>query len=424
MAPPRLLVVMGSGETAESMVAVHRAVLSRLPPEALLRLVDTPYGFQDNADDITRRTRNYFGHNVGREVQAISLRDVGSLSPAHVEMALAEVDAADWLFAGPGSPTYLLRQWTATALPDVLTAKLRHHGVLVFASAAACVLGSRTAPVYEIYKVGERPHWVDGLDLVRVVGLDAAVIPHFDNGEGGSHDTRYCYLGEHRLAQLEAQLGGRTCVLGVDEHTAAVFDLDADSLRVVGRGVVTVRIARQTATFRGDAEIPLDDLRRAAGQDRQDARSDDRSAPPAGDAATTSRTTGTAGADGAAAPDPEQAFDVAVAGRDAVAAADAVLTAEAAAAAQQDGSALRDDEPRRRTLRRLITRLAGVAEGGLHDHHTLLAPVVDALVELRERARAEQRYDDADIIRDRLRRAGVEVHDTPDGTTWTHEERR
>ena len=33
-----------------------------------------------------------------------------------------------------------------------------------------------------------------------------AVVAHFDNAEGGTHDTRYCYLGEDRLRVLEAQL--------------------------------------------------------------------------------------------------------------------------------------------------------------------------------------------------------------------------
>src|SRR6266571_3494942 len=32
------------------------------------------------------------------------------------------------------------------------------------------------------------------------------VIPHYDNAEGGTHDTRFCYLGERRLAALEALL--------------------------------------------------------------------------------------------------------------------------------------------------------------------------------------------------------------------------
>src|SRR2546430_10964210 len=62
---------------------------------------------------------------------------------------------------------------------------------VVFASAAALTLGSHTVPVYEIYKAGVEPAWVPGLDLVRrATGLPAVLIPHYDNAEGGHHDTR------------------------------------------------------------------------------------------------------------------------------------------------------------------------------------------------------------------------------------------
>ncbi len=57
---------------------------------------------------------------------------------------------------------------------------------MVFASAAALTLGRWTVPVYEIYKVGEDPHWLEGLDLLSQTGIDGAVIPHFDNAEGGT----------------------------------------------------------------------------------------------------------------------------------------------------------------------------------------------------------------------------------------------
>ena len=93
-----------------------------------------------------------------------------------------------------------------------------------------------TVPVYEIYTAGEPPRWEDGLDLLRTTGLSAAVIPHFDNAEGGTHDTRFCYLGERRLTSLERRLAADTCVLGVDEHTACVFDLDRGTADVRGRG--------------------------------------------------------------------------------------------------------------------------------------------------------------------------------------------
>jgi hypothetical protein len=51
--------------------------------------------------------------------------------------------------------------------------------------------------------VGAPPYWLDGLDLLRQLGLKVAVIPHYDNTEGGTHDTRFCYLGERRLRLME-----------------------------------------------------------------------------------------------------------------------------------------------------------------------------------------------------------------------------
>src|SRR5439155_6913438 len=122
-------------------------------------------------------------------------------------------------------------------------AKLRPDGggASTFASASALVLGTHTVPVYEIYKVVADPHWLDGLDLVSVAGLRAAVIPHYDNAEGGTHDTRYSYLGERRLVLMEQQLPDDVFVLGVDEHTACIIDLDADTATITGLGAVTIR---------------------------------------------------------------------------------------------------------------------------------------------------------------------------------------
>src|SRR5258708_22449969 len=108
---------------------------------------------------------------------------------------LARLRQARFVFAGPGSPSYALRQWADSLVPQVLKDKLSDGGCVVFSSAAALTLGLVTVPVYEIYKVGEAPRWLEGLDLLAATGLNAAVIPHFNNAEGGNHDTRYCYLG-------------------------------------------------------------------------------------------------------------------------------------------------------------------------------------------------------------------------------------
>ncbi len=48
----------------------------------------------------------------------------------------------------------------------------------------------------------------------------------------------------------------------------------------------------------------------------------------------------------------------------------------------------------------------------------LVEPLVNLLIELRERARENKNWEEADLIRDRLQEIGIEVLDTPRGTEW------
>ena len=123
----------------------------------------------------------------------------------------------------------------------------------MLASAAAVTVGAKALPVYEIYKVGATPYWLPGLGLTDELGFDVVVIPHYDNTEGGTHDTRYCYLGERRLTVLEAELAEDGGVLGIDEHTAVIIDLDRETVEVHGRGGFTVRRAGQARSCRAAA---------------------------------------------------------------------------------------------------------------------------------------------------------------------------
>ena len=119
-------------------------------------------------------------------------------------------------------------------------------------------------PVYEIYKVGEPPKWEPGLDLLAEAGLSVAVIPHYNNAEGGNHDTRFCYLGEERLARMESDLPDDAFVLGVDEHTGLVLDLDGPTATVVGIGTVTVRAGGRTTVLAGGTVTTPEALRALA----------------------------------------------------------------------------------------------------------------------------------------------------------------
>lgn len=403
----KLLVIMGSGETAPTMVTPHQQIFRRVPADAPAVLLDTPYGFQENADDISARAVGYFAHNVGRPVDVLSWR--GRPEPGlGRERPLARLRAAGWAFAGPGSPTYALRQWRDTPVPAAFAAV----DVLVFASAAACTLGSHAVPVYEIYKAGYDPFWEPGLDLVReLTGLPAVVIPHYDNSEGGHHDTRYCYLGERRLSGLEAELPADSFVLGVDEHTACALDLDAGTATVLGNGRVTVRRHGESVVYPAGSTVALDQL--AAGGApvaRPRTAAPTATAEPAAAVPDSLR---------AAADRCGSAFDTALAARDVDGCVTAVLDLEQALAAWSADTLTSDEGDHARTvLRGMLTRLGDLARVGARDPRDVAGPYVRALLDVRTAARERRDFATSDLIRERLGALGVEVRDTADGAEW------
>ena len=412
---PRILTIMGSGETTPTMARVHRAVLDRLGERPVPAVVlDTPYGFQENADDITERTLEYFRVNVGSPFGVASFRSADAEGLVR-ETAFARIRDARLAFAGPGSPSYALRQWSGSEIPRLLARKLEEGGAVTMASAAALTLGRFTIPVYEIYKVGESPRWLPGLDLLTPLGLSVAVVPHYDNAEGGNHDTRYCYLGERRLRTLEADLPEEVFILGVDGHTALVLDLDAGTASVRGLGTVTVRKDGRSTVFAAGSEMPIAQLVAAALPG---------SAPATAFVPSASSVAAAADAD---SPRPlreevgelERIFNASLDECDAQAAVRAILaleeTIQAWAGDTDQSDAL---ATARSTLRGAIVCLGELAVEGSRDPATLIGPFVDALLAERVRAREAREWAAADAIRDRLLAAGIELHDTPDGTTW------
>ncbi|MGH3945870.1 MAG: CysS/YqeB C-terminal domain-containing protein [Pseudonocardiaceae bacterium] len=406
---PRMLAIIGSGETAPTMARVHRLLVERLgapPVDAVL--LDSPYGFQENADEISQRTVGYF-RNLQIPFDVASWRTADDVLAR--ERALARIDDADYVFAGPGSPTYALGVWDSSRLREVLVDKLANGGCVTFASAAALTLGVAAVPVYEIYKVGTTPYWAAGLDLLAQIGLRAAVIPHYDNAEGGTHDTRFCYLGERRLRLLESMLDTDTVVLGIDEHTAVLFDLDTDTVTVLGRAALTVRRQAVSTVFSSGATIAIDELRAiaAGGGSALGLPSDQPSA-----AEVTLTPSLRAEADRLA-----QVFDTGLRTRDLGAAVTAVLELEQAIVDWSADTEEEDDAAGPRAmLRRMVTRIGELAAVGARDPREAVAPFVDALIELRHQAREQGSWTLADTLRDRLTAAGIEVRDTPDGAVW------
>ena len=401
------------------MVKTHRELLARLgPPPVPAVVLDTPYGFQANAADLAARAVEYFRESVGQALDIAHLLAADG-DALEYETMLTRLRAARYVFAGPGSPTYALRQWQSTLVPKVLAEKLHSGGCVTFASAAALTLGSVTVPVYEIYQAGEEPRWLEGLDLLGEVGIRAAVIPHYNNAEGGTHDTRFCYLGERRLALMERDLPDDTFVLGVDEHTALLLDLDAGTASVAGLGVVTVRRQGVSAEIPTGAALTLGELLGLA------------SGSPAAHPCAPVETPAD---DGACGPAPrasglsplltnvatlEAAFDAALAARDVDEAVRSMLALEEELVSWARDTLQSDEMDRgRAALRAMAVRLGEVAKVGAQDPAGVVGPFVAALLAQREAARAAKRWADADAVRDALVAVGVEVQDSPEGTTW------
>ncbi|WP_370324495.1 Type 1 glutamine amidotransferase-like domain-containing protein [Euzebya sp.] len=425
------LVLMGSGETTPTMVTTHKALLDRTRSrtgrdDVRARLLTTPYGFQENAGEITAKARQYFAHNVGVDVAAI---DAGSLEDADgltVERVRDEVRRSDWLFAGPGSPTYALRQWRAAGLADAIGQVHRGGGTVVLASAAAVTAGSHAVPVYEVYKAGQVPHWWEGLGLVEALtGWPAVVIPHFDNAEGGTHDTRFCYLGERRLSAMEAELPEGTWVLGVDEHTACIVDGDTATVRVEGRGGVHVRAGGEVVlTVGAGEERPMADLA-AAGTGRlaEVGRPTETVAPGVVDAGSQLATGGPEGPFLDALAAEQGRFDDALAAQDAETATAAALATEQLIRDWSADTQVSDAAERGTAqLRGMITRLGALAGEGMHDHVELVRPVIETLLHVREDARQRKVYEVADHIRGHMDADGIRVKDTREGAVWEWDE--
>jgi len=357
------LVLLGSGETAPGMTKVHRDLLHQLDEVRAINL-DTAYGFQENVPQMTAKLVDYFTTSLRTPLLPVHFTSYERSNELERVIVKQQVREANYVFAGPGSPSYALAQWKPLNLVDDLRQVLADRGIVCFSSAAVVTLGAFTAPIYEIYKVGSPLFWLEGLNFMSTIGLNCVTIPHFDNNEGGNYDTRYCYLGERRLQLLEERLPADVATLGIDEHTALIFDLDSDSVSVRGRANGYWRHQGTVTVLANGTTIPLEQLRGST-------------PPPASlsPAAPTSTSSG----------------------------------------ALELGALVLEGGP---TATEALARLVQLALTG-SDSHVEAAPLVEGVLAARRGAKKEGHYAIADKLREVLTSAGIEVQDTSTGTTWS-----
>ncbi|HEY8478100.1 MAG TPA: hypothetical protein VIN09_14660 [Chloroflexota bacterium] len=373
---PGSITLIGAGELMPAMSRVHRQVLASVQPPVRAVFLDTPAGFEPNAERIAAKAVEYYARRLQTVLRVASYRHARRTSLADAARAVAEVRQANFIFAGPGSPTYAVEHWRDSPVWSAVVERFLTGAHLLLASAASIAVGRFALPVYEIYKAGRDPYWVEGLDLFRLLGLSLVVVPHFDDNSGGDqYDSRYCYMGAERFQALLDQLPSDVVVLGVDEYTAVRLDPSTQTATVFGQGTATVVVGGERTVVPGGATVPFDRLRRSS-EASPDVAGRHQDAPPS------------EGTLGEADPWEEVARHVA-------------------------GLSTLDQRAKVDLLAR-IEGLRQTATAGRDDE-----PLVDLVLELRAALREQRRWDLADRARDVLVRLGYEIHDTPEGTRWT-----
>jgi peptidase E len=413
MAPEKgLIVLMGSGELTATMVEVHKDLTARYGESPRAVFLDTPAGFQLNVDLISKRAKEYFRTHVRQALEVASLKSVPEAAPIQIEQAYHTLRKADYILIGPGSPTYAIRQLKQTQVPDILIRRIENGGCLAAASAAALTVGRFSLPVYEIYKVGAELHWVEGMNILGRFGFDLVVVPHWNNAEGGNHDTRCCFMGKSRFEALLSLLPEGLAVFGLDEHTACVMDLEKGEAEVRGIGrTVLIRGDREWIFQKGE-RFDLGLLRGSdspAGRVSQPAESahPEPEIPPA------------------TVPfwdrvhDLEKTFHSGLKRHDSKDAASALLELDRILwQARQDLESEETISEAREVLRESIVLVGAELDASPADRVECIESLVEELLALREFFRERKMWETADAIRDSLQRAGILIEDTERGARW------
>lgn len=261
---PGPIILFGSGETSASGRTIWAWLLRQLPHAARVSILETPAGFQPNSALVASKVGEFLVDRLQEhqpQVTVIPARKRNTAFSPDDPIIVEPMLRSQVLFLGPGSPTYAARNLKDTLAWHSLLSRHRRGAAVVLASAAAICCGMYALPVYEIYKAGEDLHWQPGLDWLSAYGLQLVFISHWNNNEGGAElDTSRCFMGQDRFARLLSMLPPSSVVVGIDEHTALVFDLNARQCLVMGNGAVTIRRHDTETIYQTGRTFPMEEL--------------------------------------------------------------------------------------------------------------------------------------------------------------------
>ncbi len=448
----RILALMGSGETTPTLTKTHREIISGFSQTPKISLLATPYRFQENVFELSQKIVDFFRISLLADVTPLDLprQEEHNLDYDSPHLSLLDdfnynqsVKESNIIFAGPGSPSYALSRWQNSLTKDLLSEKLLYGGAVVFSSAAALTLGAYTLPVYEIYKVGNQPRWLKGLDVLATVGINAVVIPHYNNTEGGTHDTRFCYMGERRLSFLEKKLPQDVFILGIDEHTCLLINLETSAVKITGIGNVTIRYSGDSYILKSNTTMELGNFFQII-QDLQGGKKEPMVIAPDLELGSTPDNSGCEEGKLVESTnknlpgdsfndfrksfyDLEQEFAAGIQERDAGRMLSVLIRLLNLLLEHFSLLEITNLDDYQAELNKsksrygvLLKQLNIYVKQGLRSSHELFSPLIENVIALRNEARKNSKYDEADYLRNILVTMGIQLEDTPDGVTkWT-----
>jgi hypothetical protein len=255
---------LGSGETSLAGGRIFESLARLIHDPLRVAVMETTAGFELNSPQVAGRVAEFLAtrlQNYKPTIDLIPARKRGTaFSPDNPEI-LKPLLTANFIFMGPGSPSYAVRQLQGSLAWDIIRARHRQGAALIFASAATISVGAWALPVYEVYKVGEDVHTKRGLDLFADFGMNLSFVPHWNNADGGIDlDTSRCFFGIERFDQWRSLLPVENIVVGLDEHSGFILDFDEPCCEVSGVSSVSVLKQNEMKIYPAGAKFPLDEL--------------------------------------------------------------------------------------------------------------------------------------------------------------------
>jgi hypothetical protein len=255
---------LGSGETSLAGGRIFESLAHLIPDPLRVAVMETTAGFELNSFQVAGRVADFLQtrlQNYKPTIDVIPARKKGTdFSPDNPEI-LKPLLSANFIFMGPGSPSYAVRQLKDTLAWDIIRARHRLGATLIFASAATISIGAWALPVYEVYKVGEDVHTKPGLSLFTDYGMYLSFVPHWNNAEGGIDlDTSRCFFGIERFDQWQKLLPPENILVGLDEHSGIIMDFASGTCEVSGVSSVSVLKQNSMEIYPAGAKFPLSEL--------------------------------------------------------------------------------------------------------------------------------------------------------------------